>query len=61
MIKQNVIDTICALPEDVTMEQIMYCLYVIDGHNKALADIKAGKVYSSDEVRNSIIKPIKPI
>ena len=57
MIKQNVIDTICALPEDVTMEQIMYCLYIMDGHNKALADIKAGRVYSSEEVRKFVIKP----
>jgi len=58
MLKQAVIDTIYALPEDVSIEEIMYKLYIMDKHNKALADIKHGRVYSTDEVRSSIIQAL---
>jgi hypothetical protein len=56
MLKQEVIDTIASLPEDVTMEDIMYQLFVLDKHRKALDDIAAGRVYSTDEIRASLIK-----
>jgi uncharacterized membrane protein len=56
MVKQAVINTICALPEDVSIEEIMYRLYVMDNHRKALEDIECGRVYGTDEIRSSIIK-----
>lgn len=52
MLKQEVLDIISAMPDTATMEEIMYRLYIIDKHNKALADIDAGRVYSTDEIRN---------
>jgi hypothetical protein len=55
MLKQDVIDTIVSLPEDVTMEDIMYQLFVLDKHRKSLDDIDKGRVYSTDEIRASII------
>ena len=56
MLKQDAINTINALPEDVSMEEIMYRLYVLDRHNKALSDIEANRVYSTDDIRKSILK-----
>jgi len=56
MLKQDVINTINALPDDITIADVMYRLYVLDKHNKALADIEADRVYSTAEVRESIVK-----
>ena len=56
MLKQDVINTINALPDDITIADVMYRLYILDKHNKALADIKADRVYSTSEVRESIVK-----
>jgi hypothetical protein len=58
MLKQEVIDTIVSLPEDVTMEDIMYQLFVLDKHHKALDDIATGRVYGTEEIRASIIKNV---
>jgi len=54
MLKQQVLDTVLAMPEDISIEDIMYRLYIMDKHNKALSDIKAGRVYSSDEVKERL-------
>jgi predicted transcriptional regulator len=56
MLKQEVINTITSLPENVTIEDIMYRLYILDKHRKSLADIDAGRIYSTEEIRKSIIK-----
>ena len=56
MLKQSVLNTIGALPDNVTMEEIMYRLYIMDKQTKALADIDAGRVYSTEEVRKSVLK-----
>ena len=56
MLKQDVINTISSLPENASMEDIMYRLYVLHEHKKALRDIDAGRVYSTDDVRSSIVK-----
>ena len=56
MLKQDVINTIDALPENVSMEEIMYRLYIMDKHRKSLADIAARRVYSTDEIRKAVIK-----
>ena len=56
MLKQDVINSINTLPDDVTIADVMYNLYVMDKHNKALADIDADRTYSTNEVRESIVK-----
>jgi len=56
MLKQEVIDTIRTMSDSVTMEEIMYRLYIIDKHNKAMADIDAGRIYSTGEVRKGLAK-----
>ena len=56
MLKQDVINTINTLPENASIEDIMYRLYVLDKHNKALCDIDADRVYRTDEIRKRIVK-----
>ena len=56
MLKQDVINTISTMPENASIEDIMYRLYVLDKHRKALCDIDAGRVYSTEDVKKSIIK-----
>ena len=56
MLKQDVINKIDTLPEDVSIVEIMYILYILDKHNKALGDIEANRVYDTEDVRKSIIR-----
>ena len=56
MLKQDVINKINAMPEDASIADIMYILYVLDKHNKALRDIDANLVYKADDLRKSILK-----
>ena len=56
MLKQDVINSINTLPNDVTIADVMYNLYVMDKHNKALADIDADRTYSTNEVKEGIVK-----
>ena len=46
MLKQQVIETIHAMPEDMSIEDIMYRLYIMGKHQKALKDIEVGRIYS---------------
>ena len=54
MSKRELMGIVERLPENATVEDIMYCLYILIKHNKAMEDISAGNVFSSDEVRSSI-------
>jgi hypothetical protein len=56
MLKQDVINTINTVPDDITIADVMYRLYVMDKHQKALADIDADRTFSTAEVRESIVK-----
>jgi len=56
MLKQDVLRTINDLPDEVSIADVMYRLYVLDGHHRALADIAAGRVHSTEDVRNNILK-----
>ena len=50
-IKNEVISLIKKLPEDTTLEEIIYHLYVKQQIMKGLEDIKQGKVYSLKEMK----------
>ena len=54
MIKENVLSAISEMPENFTIDEVMHKLYVINNHEKAMRDIKNGKVYSTDEVRKNL-------
>lgn len=56
MSKQEIQKIIDALPDDVSVEDVMYRLYILEKHENAMRDIQNGDIYSPDEVRASLIK-----
>ncbi len=50
-IKDDVISLIKRLPEDTTLEEIMYHLYARQQIMEGLQDIEQGKVYSLNEIK----------
>lgn len=55
-IKETVIEAISRLPEGVSMEEIMYKLYVIDKITKGEQDIEKGNLIDVDKLRKEIEK-----
>ena len=55
-LKQEVIKAISTLPENVTIEDIMYRLYVIEKVRKGKEAIKEGKTISVDELKREMKK-----
>lgn len=56
MVKQEVISLISRLPENATLEDIMYELYILQKHKNAMAAIENGDVLTVDEVKGLLIK-----
>ncbi|HEY0088546.1 MAG TPA: hypothetical protein VGB37_06865 [Candidatus Lokiarchaeia archaeon] len=50
-IKEEVISLIKKLPDDITLDEIMYHLYVKQRISEGLQDIEKGKVYSLEEIK----------
>lgn len=55
-LKQAVIKAISTLPENVTIEDIMYRLYVIEKIRKGKKAVKEGKTISIDELKREMKK-----
>lgn len=55
-IKETVIEALSRLPEGVSMEEIMYKLYVIDKITKGERDIEKGNLIDVDKLRKEIEK-----
>lgn len=53
-IKEDAIRIISNLPDDVSIDDIMYKLYVLDKVKRGQKDIKNGKYLSSDELGKEI-------
>lgn len=47
---------ISALPDDATLEEIVYRLHVVESIHAGLADIEAGRTVSHDEVKAELAK-----
>jgi tRNA-dihydrouridine synthase len=56
MIKQEVMDLINKLPENVTIEDIMYELYILKKHKNAITAIENGEVFTLDDVKGMLTK-----
>ena len=52
--KQEALETIGKLPEDVDMEEIMYRLYVLDKIRKGQEAVEQGRTLTSEELRQEI-------
>jgi len=54
MVKQDAVNGILTLPDNVTWDDIMYYLYVNQKIEKGLGDINNGAVYPHSEAREKL-------
>lgn len=52
--KQEALDAIQHLPDNVDLEEIMYRLYVLEKVRKGREDVANGRVTSAEELRREI-------
>ncbi len=53
-LKQEAINAISTLPDDASIDDIMYRLYVIDKVSRSKEEVKKGKTITVDELRREI-------
>ncbi|MCL2248587.1 MAG: hypothetical protein FWC13_04895 [Oscillospiraceae bacterium] len=51
MSKQEVLDLINTMPDDVTFADLLYNLYIMNNITGGIEDIEAGRVHTHDEVK----------
>jgi predicted transcriptional regulator len=54
--KQEVAQLLTQLPDDATLEDIQYHLYVLQKIQRGLADIAAGRSYTQEQARERLAK-----
>lgn len=52
--KQDALEAINRLPDDVPLDEIVYRLYVLNKTHQGMRDIEAGRVMSSEELAKEI-------
>ena len=57
--KENIIEMIKSLPNDVSMEDIIEAIYVRQKIEKGLKDSKEGRLYSHEEAKERLAKWLK--
>lgn len=57
--KQEISNLINSLPDDTTLEDVQYHLYVLQKIKNGLADAEAGRVYTQKEMEERMAKWIK--
>jgi hypothetical protein len=53
-LKQQLLDVVSALPEDCTMEEFRYRLYVRQSIEKSVRAIDGGRGYTTEEAREIV-------
>lgn len=54
--KQDVSDLLNRLPDDCTLEDVQYHLYVLQKIERGLKDVEEGRVYTQEEVEKKMSK-----
>jgi len=54
--KQEVNDLLNRLPDDCTLEDVQYHLYVLQKIERGLKDVEEGRVYTQEEVEKKMSK-----
>lgn len=54
--KEQILKLIESLPETVSIEDVMYELYVKDKVDRGLADAEAGRTHSHEEIQRDVAK-----
>jgi hypothetical protein len=52
--KQEAMQTLAKMPEDVDMEVIMYQLYVLEKVRRGREDVAKGRITTADELKREI-------
>jgi hypothetical protein len=55
-VKQQVKDLLAKLPEDCSLDDVLYHLYVLQAAEKGQADVSSGRVIPHDEVEKELRK-----
>ncbi len=55
-VKEEVRELLTRLPEDCTLEDVQYHLYVLQKIHRGLKDAEEGRVYSQEEVEKQMAK-----
>jgi predicted transcriptional regulator len=55
-VKQEVEGLLRELPDDTTLDDIQYHLYVLDRIKRGRADIAAGRYYTQDEAKRQLYR-----
>jgi hypothetical protein len=51
MSKQEVLDVVNSLPDDVSFEDVLYNLYMMSHIQSGLSDIREGRTLTQDEIK----------
>ncbi|MBI4653805.1 MAG: hypothetical protein HY752_02255 [Nitrospirae bacterium] len=54
--KQEVSDLLNRLPDDCTLEDVQYYLYVLQKIERGLKDVEEGRIYTQEEVEKKMSK-----
>lgn len=54
--KQDVAQLLAQLPDDATLEDIQYHVYVLEKIQRGRADIAAGRSYTTEQVRQRLAR-----
>lgn len=54
--KQKTLEMVSQLEDDVSYDEILYRLYMLQKIERGLADVEAGRVHSHDEVKTQVEK-----
>ena len=57
--KTQIIDSLSNLPENVTIDQVIDHLVVVEKIQKGLADSEEGRVYNQEEAKDKLKKWLK--
>jgi len=57
--KKEVQELLNRLPDDCTLEEVQYHLYVVQKIEQGLKDIEEGRVYTQEEVEKKMSKWLK--
>lgn len=58
--KQEVAELLTQLPEDATLEDIQYHVYVLEKIRRGRADIAAGRSHTSEQARERLARWLQP-
>lgn len=57
--KQEISDLLNRLPDDCTLEDVQYHLYVLQKIERGLKDVEEGRIYTQEEVEKKMSKWLK--